>query len=591
MKQFFKFLLSSFLGTLLALFFLVFIFFGMVAALIPSKDITVVKDNSILKLEFNNTISERTPNNPFENFDFGSFESKKTIGLNDILKNIQKAASDDNIKGIYLNLNDVQAGMATTGEIREALIKFKESGKFVVAYGEYFSQKAYYLASVADKVFIHPQGLVEHVGLRSEQLFFKKALEKYSIVPQIIRGSGNKFKSAVEPFMTDKMSDANRLQTQTYLNSMWNTMEKGVSVSRNIEVAELNRLADEMLIRNAGSSLQYHLTDSILFEDQVFAYLNDKVGRDKDDEPRFISLSKYKDSPDPARSGKGIAKEKIAVLYAEGEITMGKGSDGVTASETMADAIREIRRDSSIKALVLRVNSPGGSALSSDIILRELNLLREKKPLIVSMGDVAASGGYYISCMADSVIANENTITGSIGVFGLFFNIGEFLDENIGITVDRVKTNAHSDLGSMTRNLTEAEQAVIQQSVDEIYDSFLGYVAEGRNKTKAEVDSIGQGRVWSGENALSIGLIDSYGGLTKAIEIAAEKANLSFYRTVDYPEQEDPFEMIMENFSAGIESRILKNKLGDQYKHLQFVQEQLNNQGIQARLPYNPSIQ
>ncbi|MCF8294656.1 MAG: signal peptide peptidase SppA [Bacteroidales bacterium] len=591
MKQFFKFLLSSFIGTILALIFLFFILVGSIAALIPSKDVTMVKENSILRLDFAGPITDRTPNNPFENIDFASFEPSKSIGLNDILKSIKKAGADDNIKGIYLNLSNIEAGMATTTEIRQALEDFKSTGKFIIAYGEYYSQKAYYLASVADKVFLHPQGLIEHAGLRSELMFFKKALDKYSIEPQIIRGSGNKFKSAVEPFMYEKMSDANRLQTETYMGSIWHKMLSDVSASRGISEQELNRFADEMLIRNATSTLTYHMTDSIVFEDEVLTYLSEKSGRDKDDDPRFVELSKYKDVLDPATTSKGIAKDKVAIVYASGEITMGKGSDGVTASETMAQAIREARKDSTVKAIVLRVNSPGGSALASDIILRELNLARAKKPVIVSMGDVAASGGYYIACMADSVIASENTITGSIGVFGLFFNIGGFLDENIGITVDRVKTNEHADLGSMTRNLTDAERMVVQQSVDEIYDAFLGYVAEGRGKTKADVDSIGQGRVWSGENALALGLIDSYGGLSKAIEIAAQKAGLDHYRTVDFPEQEDPFEMLLENLNAQAESYFLKSTIGDNYKHLQYLQDQLNNQGILARLPFSIDIQ
>lgn len=590
MKQFFKFMLSSFLGTFLALFFIFLIMMGIFSALIPEKTSLAAKENTILKIDLRMPVADRSPANPFENFDFGSLENTKILGLNDILKNIKKAAKDDHVIGIYLRMSSVEAGMATLTEIRDALEEFKTSGKFIYSYGDYYSQKAYYLASVADKIYIHPQGIVEFLGLRTEMLFFKDALDKYAIEPQIIRGSGNKFKSAVEPFMYDKMSDANRLQTETYLKSIWRKMTSDIAASRQVSEVELNRLANEMLVRNAESSLKFQLSDSILFEDQVFALLNEKAGIKKDKDPNFMSLSEYFNTPDTNREGKGLAKDKVAVIYASGEIIDGKGSEGNVASETMAEAIREVRRDSSIKAVVLRVNSPGGSALASDIILRELNLTKEVKPLIVSMGDVAASGGYYIACQADSILANENTITGSIGVFGLFFNIGNFLDQKIGIDIDRVKTNEHADLGSMTRNLTEVEKAVIQQSVDEIYSGFLNYVAEGRGLSLAEVDSIGQGRVWSGENALQIGLIDSYGGLSKAIEIAAEKAGVSYFRTVDYPKQKDPFEMVLESLEMKVGSYFLKNKLGENYHYLEFVQNQINKQGIRARMPYDIKI-
>lgn len=590
MKQFFKFLLSSFLGTFLALFFIFLIIMGIFSALIPEKTSLAAKENTILKIDLRMPVADRSPANPFENFDFGSLENTKILGLNDILKNIKKAAKDDNVIGIYLRMSSVEAGMATLTEIRDALEEFKASGKFIYSYGDYYSQKAYYLASVADKIYIHPQGIVEFLGLRTEMLFFKDALDKYAIEPQIIRGSGNKFKSAVEPFMYDKMSDANRLQTETYLKSMWRKITADVASNRGISEAELNRMADEMLVRNAESTLKYGLSDSILFEDQVFSLLNEKAGIKKDKDPEFMNLTEYFDTPEPKREGKGLARDKIAVIYASGEIIDGKGSETSVASETMAEAIREVRRDSSIKAVVLRVNSPGGSALASDIILRELNLTKAEKPLIVSMGDVAASGGYYIACQADSILANENTITGSIGVFGLFFNIGKFLDQKIGIDIDRVKTNEHADLGSMTRNLNEIEKAVIQQSVDEIYGSFLNYVSEGRGLSVAQVDSIGQGRVWSGENALQIGLIDSYGGLNKAIEIAAEKSGLSYYRTVDYPKQKDPFELVLESLEMKVSTYFLKNKLGENYHYLEFVQNQINQQGIRARMPFDLKI-
>ncbi len=591
MKQFFKSLFSSFLGTILALLVLFFILMGSIAVLIPKSDPVSIDDNSILSLNFSGPISDRTSGNPFEesNFNFMSFENKG-MGLNELLETIDKAKRDDKIKGIYVQPGNIQAGMATIEEIRDALADFKTSGKFILSYSDYYPQRAYYLASVADKIYLNPQGALEHVGLRSELMFFKKALDKYGIEPEIIRGSNNKFKSAVEPFMYEKMSDANREQMETYMGSLWNKMLREISSSRNISIDELNRLANELSIGNANDAVNYGLVDATKYLDEVHTELSVLIGEEADEEPELVSYSEYKNAPDLNREIKGLAKNKVAVIYASGEITMGKGSSTVIGSEGISEAIREARKDSAIKAIVLRVNSPGGSALASDVILREMALAREVKPVVVSMGDVAASGGYYIACMADTIVASENTLTGSIGVFGLFFNVEKLMNERIGLTFDRVKTNEYSDIMSGTRKITDFERQYIQKSVDDIYDTFIGYVAEGRNMTKEEVDAMGQGRVWSGENAKANGLIDVYGGLNDAIKIAADMAQLDEYRTVDLPEQKETLEYLMENLELETSTYFMKRKLGENYSYFQLLEKELNSQGIMARIPYHISI-
>lgn len=590
MKQFFKFMFSSMLGTIVAFFLFFFILVGMATSLVPKEPAVHVKDHSILKMNFALPIVERSPSNPFESFDFQQLEPQKQLGLYDILKNIEKAKKDDRIDGIYLELGSIQAGMASLEEIRQKLLDFKSSGKFIVTYSEAYSQKAYYLASVANEVYLNPQGLVEWKGIGAELMFLKGTLEKLDIEPVIIRGTGNKFKSAVEPFMYDHMSDANREQTQTYLNSIWNQLVKEISQSRGISSDKLNRLANEMVIRNAQSSKDNRLVNELKYKDEVLDALAKNVDVEDVDDLEFVSLVDYLKTPDKNRKGKGLAKNKIALVYATGEISSGKGGDTKIGSETLSAGIREARKDTSIKAIVLRVNSPGGSALASDVILREMALARKEKPVVVSMGDVAASGGYYISCLADTILASPNTITGSIGVFGLLFNISNFLDQHLGITVDRVLSNDHADFGSTTRKMTDLEKAVIQQSVDEIYGTFTSYVAQGRNMSVEDVDAIGQGRVWSGNNAMEIGLIDRFGGLEKAIEVAASMAELDFYRVVELPKQKDPFEQIMEQFTMQAKTFVMKQELGEEYQYIKAAKEAIEQRGILTRMPFDVQI-
>ena len=591
MKSFFKIFFASMLAIIITGLITGLIFFGIIAGLVSSAGDkpVVVKDNSILKITLDNEIVDRANDNPLQNFDFMSMTSSQKLGLYDILKDIKKAKTDDKIKGIYLELTNITAGAATVEEIRSALLSFKESGKFIISYSDYYSQKAYYLASAADKVYINPQGAIEFKGLSAELMFFKGALEKLGVEPQIIRHG--KFKSAIEPFILDKMSPANREQTITYMKSIWDNIIAGISESRQITVAELNNLADSMKIENATSALNYKMVDGLKYKDEIIAELHTLSGVPEKDNLKFIGLANYTKAPEKKEGdNNGLAKEKIAIIYASGEINMGEGEDQKIGSDGLSKVIRKARLDSTIKAVVFRVNSPGGSALASEVIWREIVLTKQVKPVIVSMGDVAASGGYYISCPADVILADRNTITGSIGVFGVLWNGQKLLNEKLGVTVDRVTTNTHSDIGSVFRPMEDSERAIIQKSVEDIYDVFITHVGEGRGIEKAQVDSIGQGRVWSGVNAKEIKLIDEFGGIERAIEIAKEKANLENYRIVELPRQKDPLQQILKQLKGESEESTIKQYLGFSYKYYKNLNELINIDGVQARLPYFISI-
>ncbi len=595
MKQFFKFMFASMLGVLLAMFLGIFILVGIIAGIASSagsKKEAKVEANSVLQINFEAPITDRSSNNPFENFDFGSFSGKKGIGLNDILENIEKAKTDNNIKGIYIDLENVPAGIATIEEIRNKLLEFKEgdSSKFIVAYSEAYTQGAYYLASVADEVWLNPEGVIEFKGLGAQLMFFKGLLEKMEVEPQVIRYG--KFKSAIEPFILDKMSEANREQTMKYMGSIWNQIVKGIAVSRNLTEKQLNLIADSALVQNAKDAVEQKLADKLYYKDQVLDDLKDRLGLEDAKKIKFVSMVKYADAPKPKKKeDKGLAKDKIAVIYAVGSIESGEGDEKTIGSERISKAIRKARLDENVKAIVLRVNSPGGSALASDVIWREVVLARAAKPVVASMGDVAASGGYYISCAADTIVASPNTITGSIGVFGLLMNMKNLFNNKFGITFDTVKTNRYSDLGTPFRALTQAERDIIQNSVNDIYHSFIGKVAEGRGLTTAQVDSIGQGRVWSGADALNIGLVDVMGGLEKSIEIAAGMAKLDHYRVAEYPEQKEPFKAFMEELSGEGEDVLIKKQLGENYRYYKTLDNLRKMEGIQARMPYDIYIE
>jgi len=524
-----------------------------------------------------------------EGFDYTTFKSKKALGLNDILRSIKNAKDDENIKGIYLELTPLQAGSATIEEIRNALLDFKSEGKFIVSYGEIVPQSTYYLASVSDKIYLMPEGLLLYSGLSAQLMFLKGTLEKLDVEAQIIRHG--KFKSAIEPFVYDKMSAENREQTEKYLNSMWAHMIAGISENRGISEQNLNIIADSLFIRKAADAVKHKMADSIIFYDQFISLLKGKLDVPENKDISFISVEKYSKAPEAVK-GKRV-REKVGIIYASGDINSGSGSDKGIYSDDLAKTIREARADSSIKAVVLRINSPGGSALASEVILREAYLTREVKPFVVSFGDVAASGGYYIACAAHKIVSNPNTITGSIGVFGMIPNAEKFFKNKLGITFDVAKTNEQSDFGSMVRPLTAQERAIVQTQVEEIYTTFITHVANARNLTLEEVDAIGQGRVWTGIDALELGLVDELGGLERAVELAAELAELEDYRIVELPKQKDFLTQLLEDMNKQVSHRLLKKYLGSNYTYFEYL-EKMNNDNIefiQARLPYDIVIQ
>ena len=596
MKQFFKYVFASAFGfiiggaALLAIFFM--IVFGAVSAMegsIKSKKEVKVEDNSILKIEFNNQIVDRAEQNPFGNVDLGPFQGVSSNGLNDILKGIEKAKDDDKIKGIYMDLSSFPGGLSTLEEVRNALLDFKESGKWIITYGEELSQGAYYIASVSDKVYLYPQGGLQFKGLSARLMFFKDLLSRLDIEMQVIRGRDNKYKSAVEPFMYDHMSEPNKEQMNQLLGSVWTHITEGIAKERGLTVGELMVIADSLKVQSPQQAVQHGLVDATKYADEVLSELAERVGESDVDDVEFISLMSYASTVGKVINSEEPSfkvKEKVAVIYANGEIRSGKGSDGVLGSETIAKAIREARLDSNIKAIVFRVNSPGGSALASDVIWRETVLAKKAKPFIVSMGDYAASGGYYISTHGDKIYAETNTITGSIGVFGVIPNTQKFLKNKLGIDVDGVKTNAHSDYMTVDKPLDDFEMKTIQEGVIQVYDTFLLRVATGRGMTTKEVDAVAQGRVWTGTDAIEIGLVDEIGGLDDAIAYAVEQAELESYKLEELPEQKDPFEEFLSEFSTQIEANYLESKLGDNYQYLKNLENISNMQGIQTRVPF-----
>ncbi len=571
------------LGMLLSFVILFLILMFIVSGIVSmTKDtVTIVDNNSILELTFDHPIKERTSKNPFEGFRFSSLKSDQDLGLNDVLKNIEKAKKDSRIRGIFLNLSTLQAGISTVEEIRNALLDFKTTHKFIYAYSESYTQGTYYLASVADKIYLNPQGDLDFKGLHTELAFFKGALEKLEVEPEIIRHG--KFKSAVEPFINDKMSPENRAQITTLQHAVWQQFVDDISESRKINSDELIAIANGLQARNPEDALRLKMVDQLAYFDEVQSDLKKLTGMGEKEKIKLLALKKY-------NSATGLSKpfsaKKIAVIYAVGAIGGGDGDDESIGSDRLSEAIRKARTDSTIKAIVLRVNSPGGGALASDVIWREMVLARKAKPVVVSMGDVAASGGYYISCAADTIVAEPNTITGSIGVFGLLFNAQNLFNHKLGITFDTVKTGKFAALGSITRPLSAAEKEIIQQQVERVYDTFLSHVADGRKMSKADVDSIGQGRVWSGTDAKRLGLVDVLGGVDDAIKIAAKMAKLDSYRTISLPEQKEFFQQLMEDFSTETSVSIAKKQLGESYKYYNRVQSLLNMQGLQARLPF-----
>ena len=589
MREFFKYVFATVVGIVISTVLLFILFFviiiGIVSSVGEDKKV-IVKNNSILYLNLDQAITERTPENSLAGIPIIGGGDEKTIGFTDLIKAIKAAKTDDKIKGVYMSVSAPNAGMATMLEVRNAILDFKTSKKPVIAYSEVYSQGAYYLASAASKIYLNPQGGLEFKGFSSELVFFKGALDKLGIEAQIIR-VGN-YKSAVEPFTNTKMSDYNRQQVTAYVGGLYQTFLEGISKSRDIPVADLHALADAYKIQQPQDALNYKLIDGIKYKDEVLDELRALTTKDKKSSIDIISINDY--AANLPVNSTFTAKNKIAVIYANGDIVGGEGSDEQIGSERISRAIRKARLDDNIKAIVLRVNSGGGSALASEVIWREMELSKKVKPVIASFGDVAASGGYYIGCGADSIFVQPNTITGSIGVFGIIPNFQNMLNNKLGITFDGVKTGQYADIMSVTRPLNAGERFIIQNGVNHVYDIFISRVANGRKKTKAQIDSIGGGHVWIGTDAVKIGLADRLGSFNDAIVAAAKKAKLSEYKVVEYPEKIDPLKSLLANAKENISIYYTKKELGENYLLYKQMQKAITNAGIQAKMDYEIKI-
>lgn len=595
MKSFLKYTLATIVGVLIVHIILFFIFIIFIGAIASFSEKTVnVKDNSILTIKFDGEILDRTSDNPLDNINFFSMTPKKNIGMNKILKSIKNAATDSRIIGIYLDLTEIQGNfgaLAFTEEIRNALLKFKESGKFIYSYTNLgYSQKSYYLATAADKIFVNPETPLLLTGMSSSISFYKDLLDKLGIQPEIVKVG--KFKSAVEPFISNEMSDANREQVKKYLDSSWGTLVKGISESREIPMDSINALTNRFNIYKTEELEKWGYFDEIVYEDEMLAILKEKCNLTPTQTLNQILLTDYQNAT-ILTSSTEFSKDKIAVIYAQGEIGMEQSANAI--GPELAKTIRKVREDNNIKAVVLRVNSPGGSALTSDIIWRETKLTAQTKPLIVSMGNVAASGGYYISCAADTIVAEPTTLTGSIGIFGMFFSGEKLIKDKMGIHTEVVKTNAHSDFGGSyplplplsSRPLTAYERNVLQNYVNQGYETFLDRVMAGRKLSHDELHAIAQGRVWTGEDAQKIGLVDVLGGLDDAVSIAANKADLEKYNIVEYPVLKNPIEELLTELTGNVKMKLLKNELGSFYTTWQQLKNTIHNQGLMARIPFD----
>ena len=537
-RSFWASILAYIVLSTLVIFLINVVVFSLAGSLMKSDGLKI-SDNSYLEMNLNFDIKERggiETTNDFNN------PISKSYGIHQIGSVLEKAKNDERIKGIVLKISNVNMGLSTIDNLRDYLKDFKSSGKFIIAYGETFSMGAFYLNSIADKIYLYPEGMIDFRGLGSEMMFFKKALDNLDVDVQIIRGKGNKFKGAVEPFMYEKMSAENKLQITKLLDDVWKNMTHNIKDSRDISLESLNEIADSIYSYNSTGCLKYNLVDNLIYEDQLDSIIKKNIGVNKDAKVQNILFKKYLDGKS-TKTGMNFGQNNgnIAVVYALGTIVSGKGLDGEMGSTTIVKAINKAKNDSSIKAVVLRVNSPGGSALASDVIWRAVEKTKEIKTVIVSMGDLAASGGYYISCGADRIFAEPNTITGSIGVFGIIPNLGRMLENKIGITFDRVETNDHAAM-TMFSPLDKKELSTIQKGVDEIYESFISKVAFGRDGLKkSDVHNVAMGRVWSGKEALDLELVDEIGDLQSAIKFAANKVGLekTEIKLVHYPKIEN----------------------------------------------------
>ncbi len=583
MKQFFKFMFASCLGSALMLIVLMIITLVMISS--SSNKTVVVKPQTVLYMNLDYEIPERTTE---QDFTTTLMEFRDNItdnsGLNDIIANIDYAKNDPNISGIFLELSSVGTSTANIEELRHHIVSFRESGKFVITYSETMAQNAYYLATAGDEIYINPDGMLDIHGMASQIMFYKNLLDKLDIEIQIIRGPNNKFKSAVEPYFLDKMSDANREQMTKLLNSMWYQVVSDINASRGISTQRINELADNLALTfDAKVALDEHFVDGLVYRDQIIARIKELANIDNSKKINILTNSQYA-SARPAPKAK---TNKIAVIYANGQIIDGEGDDNTIGSITLSKAIREARQNKKVKAIVMRVNSPGGSALASEVIRREVELAKAEKPFIISMGSYAASGGYWISAEGDHIFADPTTLTGSIGVFGTFPNAKKFMNDKLGLTFDVVKTNENADFGSMVEPLTPYQLAMLQKYVGNTYNDFTALVARTRGLRQSYVDSIGQGRVWTGADALELGLVDEMGGLDKAIEYAANAANLTDYSLKDYPQQESLMDMLLKgDIQEPYANTLLKNRLGNNYKYIETIENITKVDGVQALMPF-----
>ena len=579
-KTFLAGLLAVIVGTFLVFFLWIFILLGIAGSMEKS---VAVHPESILKIDFSEVLTDAPSSDPLAGIDLMTLQTTRQLSLFKALRAIEAAGADDRIKGIYLRMNGGGGvtGSALLEELREALLEFKQSGKFIVAYNETYSQGQYYLASVADKIYLQPEGGMEWSGLASDVMFYKGLLDKLDLRAEVFRPTACKYKSAVEPFILDKMSAANREQMQALVNSMWGTISGAVCESRGIDSVKMRRITDNLQVTLPEEALEYGFVDSLLYEDQmedVFAELG--VSDDYD----FITLGDY--ASQVGADLKNISADQVAIVYADGQIVDGEGYGKEIYGNTLAAKIAGVRDDEKVKAVVLRVNSPGGSALASDVIWREVELLRAEKPVVVSMGSYAASGGYYISCPADVIVADKLTLTGSIGVFGMILDTREALKNKLGITIDGVQSNASSSFLA-TQPLTPVQRSMIMRGVDKVYTTFTNDVAEGRNLPIEKVLDIAGGRVWSGADALGIGLIDTYGGLKTAIALAVDKADLGDnYRVTEVTETPTGFAAFIASFNMSVREAFTRSELGLMMKDYNTVREAFRQQGVLMYSPY-----
>lgn len=578
--NFFKTFLASLLAFIVANFVWFFLFIIIIAGVAAiGSSTTIVEPKSVLKIDLSESIVDQPVNDPLAGFDPMSMNVQKSVSNMQVMRAIEAAAQDDNIEGIYINLTGAgTASAALLEEMRGYIETFKGEGKFVIAYGETYSQGGYYLASMADSIYLNPVGEMDWRGMAMPVVFYKGALDKLGIEPQVFRHGT--FKSAVEPYILNRMSPENRTQMETIANSIWGTMVEDIAEERNLSIDSLNMFATDLTAMMAEDALANRMVDGLKYEDEVEDILREMLELDADEDIPMVTLGEYI-AANPYTPT--YSDNKIEVIYAEGQIVQGTSEQGTLGSTTLADQLAEARLDEEVKAVVLRVNSPGGSALASEVIWREMELLRQQKPVIVSMGDYAASGGYYISAPADAIVADATTLTGSIGVFGLMFNAEKALNNKLGVTIDVAKTNPSADMGMPFRAVSSNERAKIMRSIEQVYSTFVNHVADGRNMTFDSVDAIGQGRVWTGNDGNRIGLVDQIGGLQYAILVAAEKAEcLDDYMVREAMGEQTGLAALLSSLEAHISDRAMRKEMGAMYDEYRSLRALMENEGVQA---------